>query len=155
MNKMTDGLQSDSGDGNSQTQEHVLHILCKHRTKEKHHDTKWKYRKKCKDNHSDTEEVHKSMAAETIDLRKRDSTKDSNKLADDKYKKKGTIHFCAQGKNGERDGYSSVNYKKWKYKRRRGHTKPETGHRILNGGLEQTTYCGTKAAAQASQEIRR
>eukprot|EP00972_Heterocapsa_arctica_P086253 12715080-Heterocapsa_arctica.AAC.1 len=34
--------------------------------KNKSQDTKWKYRKKCMDEHSDTEEIHKNMTAEII-----------------------------------------------------------------------------------------
>eukprot|EP00972_Heterocapsa_arctica_P051666 7601430-Heterocapsa_arctica.AAC.1 len=43
MNKLTDSLKEDRGEDNSQTKEHGLHILCKHRSKEEQHDTKWKY----------------------------------------------------------------------------------------------------------------
>eukprot|EP00972_Heterocapsa_arctica_P073577 10865266-Heterocapsa_arctica.AAC.1 len=56
MNKLTDSLKEDSGEDNSQEKEHGLHILRKHRSKEEQHDTKWKYREKCRWNHSDTEE---------------------------------------------------------------------------------------------------
>eukprot|EP00972_Heterocapsa_arctica_P050804 7467263-Heterocapsa_arctica.AAC.1 len=45
MNRLTDSLQGDNGNYYFQTEEHVLHILCKHHSNEVHHDTKWKYRK--------------------------------------------------------------------------------------------------------------
>eukprot|EP00972_Heterocapsa_arctica_P081351 11992072-Heterocapsa_arctica.AAC.1 len=56
MNNLTDSLQDDSGKENTQAQEHGLHILCKHHSKEEQHDTKWKYKEECRWNHSDTEE---------------------------------------------------------------------------------------------------
>eukprot|EP00972_Heterocapsa_arctica_P031637 4659414-Heterocapsa_arctica.AAC.1 len=52
------------------------------------------------------------MTAETIDLRKRDSTKDSNRLAMDKYKKEENIYFCEQEGVEERPGYKSRTYNK-------------------------------------------
>eukprot|EP00972_Heterocapsa_arctica_P101551 14962984-Heterocapsa_arctica.AAC.1 len=39
MNKLTKGLKVDSGKATTKEKEHGLHILCKHRSKEEHHDT--------------------------------------------------------------------------------------------------------------------
>eukprot|EP00972_Heterocapsa_arctica_P004535 674572-Heterocapsa_arctica.AAC.1 len=77
------------------------------------------------------------MTADTIDLR--DSNKDPNRLAIDKYKNGGNIHSCEQERADQRARYKSQNYNKWKYKRRRGHTETDENHR-KNKGSNQTTY---------------
>eukprot|EP00972_Heterocapsa_arctica_P081997 12086087-Heterocapsa_arctica.AAC.1 len=47
---------------------------------------------KCRRDHSDTEEVHRSVTADAIDFKERDSKKDPEKLAIDKNRKGGDIH---------------------------------------------------------------
>eukprot|EP00972_Heterocapsa_arctica_P057818 8529001-Heterocapsa_arctica.AAC.1 len=91
------------------------------------------------------------MTADTIDLKERDSTKDSNRLAIDKYKTGGNIYSCEQERAEERTIYKSQNYKQWKYKRRRGHTEPDAGHRS-NKGNKHTTYCGTSSSLNKETE---
>eukprot|EP00972_Heterocapsa_arctica_P040056 5900389-Heterocapsa_arctica.AAC.1 len=92
MNKLTKGLKIDSGKATTQGKEHGLHIRCKHRTKEEHHDTKWKYREKSRSDQSDKEEVHRSITADAIDFKERDSEKDPKELAIDKSRKGGDIY---------------------------------------------------------------
>eukprot|EP00972_Heterocapsa_arctica_P101639 14976475-Heterocapsa_arctica.AAC.2 len=80
-------------------------------------------------NHIDTDEVHRSTTAEIIGLVKRDSSKDPNRLAVDKYKDETTIYFCEPEKVGERPGYQSRNLKNGNIKGEGGilHPRQDTG----------------------------
>eukprot|EP00972_Heterocapsa_arctica_P024271 3579045-Heterocapsa_arctica.AAC.1 len=50
------------------------------REKEFYHDKKWKYKKHMQMNQTDVEQVHRSSTAVFIDLRNRNSKKDSHHL---------------------------------------------------------------------------